>query len=316
MSTDLVNTATETHDSTVMGPVAADARTAASVSGPLQSIVNRTRWLWQRLEDILGKFAPIASVLPSPVESVDTAANTITITSHGLVNTDPVRLVLIGVATAPSPLDDDTVYYVVNAATDTFKVAQTSGGAAINITGAGSGSIYVVKVNAPAIFVPETAQTAAGNLADVLDGKAELAGDNEFEGPVVFDSTVLCDSSLQVDGSVIGQLTLACDVIPAFSSLGILAVDQTLVLGSLVYSYGAPSASVDVTIPNGTVSGQVITVCSTALNPANNIEFKHTASATISVTFPSGATGRRAWGDLRWNGTDWQAIRYGGGATV
>jgi hypothetical protein len=67
--------------------------------------------------------------------------NTFTVPSHGLINGDTVRFD-IGASgnTIPSPLVIGTWYYVVNAATDTWQVAATSGDVPIVLTDGGTGS--------------------------------------------------------------------------------------------------------------------------------------------------------------------------------
>jgi len=52
---------------------------------------------------------------------------------HGYANNDPVRLRVCG--TLPSPLAEDTVYFVRNATTTTFELSLTSGGPSINTSG-------------------------------------------------------------------------------------------------------------------------------------------------------------------------------------
>ena len=63
--------------------------------------------------------------------SVDLTANTIIEPAHGRANGS--RVVFLG-GTAPGGLTAGTIYFVVGAATDTFQVAATSGGAAIDLT--------------------------------------------------------------------------------------------------------------------------------------------------------------------------------------
>lgn len=69
---------------------------------------------------------------------------------HGLANTDRVMLFNVLGTTLPTGVSEGTVYFVVNAATDTFKVSTTSGGAAVDLTGVGGGELYFEKV------IPET----------------------------------------------------------------------------------------------------------------------------------------------------------------
>ena len=63
--------------------------------------------------------------------SVDLTANTVKVPAHGYANTNTI--VFYG-DTPPGGLTEGTVYFVVSSATDTFQVAATSGGAAIDLT--------------------------------------------------------------------------------------------------------------------------------------------------------------------------------------
>lgn len=74
--------------------------------------------------------------------AIDATANTIGLTAHGLANGDRVYLTSAG-GSVPAGLTSGTIYFVVNTAADTFKVAATLGGSAIDITGVGSGTITV-----------------------------------------------------------------------------------------------------------------------------------------------------------------------------
>lgn len=58
-------------------------------------------------------------------------------TAHGLENGDPVVFTTTGAL--PTGLTASTTYYVVSKATDTFQIAATIGGSAINTTGSQSG---------------------------------------------------------------------------------------------------------------------------------------------------------------------------------
>jgi hypothetical protein len=63
---------------------------------------------------------------------VDTAGNNIRSPVHGQAN--GTKVVFFN-GTVPAPLVEGTVYFVVNATTDTFQVSATSGGTAIVLTG-------------------------------------------------------------------------------------------------------------------------------------------------------------------------------------
>lgn len=79
--------------------------------------------------------------------SVDLTANTVKQVGHGYANGDQV--VFIG-GTPPGGLTEGTTYYVVGAATDTYQVAATAGGAAIDLTAEPTAACVASKI------VPET----------------------------------------------------------------------------------------------------------------------------------------------------------------
>jgi hypothetical protein len=75
--------------------------------------------------------------------SVDAATNTLTANGHGLANGAVVRLAETA-GRLPPPLQPETAYYVVGATANTFQLAATSGGAAIDITATASGKVRVI----------------------------------------------------------------------------------------------------------------------------------------------------------------------------
>lgn len=82
---------------------------------------------------------PDAYMATKTVSAVDTGTETLTSVAHGYADATPVRFE--SSTTLPPPLAATTTYYVVSAAADTLKVSTTVGGAAVNLTGAGSGII-------------------------------------------------------------------------------------------------------------------------------------------------------------------------------
>lgn len=80
----------------------------------------------------------------SPKEfQADPATDVVSVPGHGYVNTDTI--VFYG-GTVPAGLTEGTIYFVRDATTDTFKVAASSGGAAIDLTGAGAADCVVSKI--------------------------------------------------------------------------------------------------------------------------------------------------------------------------
>lgn len=63
---------------------------------------------------------------------------TVTATSHGLINGD--RVLFQTTSLLPTGISANTVYFVINAATNTFQISATSGGAAIGTSGTQSGT--------------------------------------------------------------------------------------------------------------------------------------------------------------------------------
>lgn len=90
-------------------------------------------------------------------------SDTFTAPGHSLVDTD--RVILRG-SSLPTGVSADTIYYVISSATDTFSLSLTEGGAAIDITAVGAGTVHKL--------VPKTAETsdiirfAAGQVDVVL----------------------------------------------------------------------------------------------------------------------------------------------------
>lgn len=92
------------------------------------------------------------------VASTDVTNDTITSSGHGLSNGDRVMVFNVFAESLPAGLTEGAVYFVVSAATDTFKVSSTSGGSAIDITG--QGECYFQKV-IPEVFASQGQITVA-----------------------------------------------------------------------------------------------------------------------------------------------------------
>ena len=69
--------------------------------------------------------------------AVDVASNAFTISSHGFNNNDRVWLIPDAGYNLPEPIQERTVYYIVNKSTHTFQLSESSGGSAIDITSEG-----------------------------------------------------------------------------------------------------------------------------------------------------------------------------------
>jgi hypothetical protein len=90
-----------------------------------------------RLDNTTLDWVPVSKVTALTSISNGTPA-VFTLNSHGLAN--GARLTLTTSGVLPTGLSTGTTYYVINQAANTFNVSLTSGGAAVNTTGAGSGT--------------------------------------------------------------------------------------------------------------------------------------------------------------------------------
>jgi hypothetical protein len=76
-------------------------------------------------------------------DSASISAETITLDDHGFEDDDELLFRAADTGSLPGPLSASTVYYAKRVSDSTFQVAATAGGAAINLTSAGS-SFFVM----------------------------------------------------------------------------------------------------------------------------------------------------------------------------
>lgn len=119
-----------THDN-LSKPSANTIRAASVGISPAETVSNLIRSI-QYLEYRLG-LAPAAVAF-----TANAATDTLTSAAHGLAANDIVRITSTG--TFPGGLTSDTPYYVISVTTNTFQLATTRAGSAIDITSAGSGT--------------------------------------------------------------------------------------------------------------------------------------------------------------------------------
>ncbi len=99
------------------------------------------------------------------VNAAGVTGDLITSGAHGLVNTDRVLFFNVFAESLPGGITEGAAYFVVGGTTDTFQIALTSGGAAVDLTSVGE--LYFQKV-VPEVFAAQGQITvAAGAL--VLD---------------------------------------------------------------------------------------------------------------------------------------------------
>jgi len=101
---------------------------------------------------------------------VEVAANTVTKSSHGLINGDTVKLE--GLVNVTGGIANNTLYYVVTSTTNTFQLATTKGGSVIDITGSDD------------TLVTGTAQ--AGGAATITLASGASGSNDTYNGYVVY----------------------------------------------------------------------------------------------------------------------------------
>lgn len=108
--------------------------------------------------------------------TADATTDVITAVAHGLINGSRVVFVNSG-GGLPGGISASTIYFIITATADTFQISATSGGAAVNITTAGTGTNTVhnqVKVPDFRGRVPvqkDTAQTEFDVLMEIGGAK-------------------------------------------------------------------------------------------------------------------------------------------------
>jgi hypothetical protein len=96
-----------------------------------------------------------------------TVADVLTVPGHTLALNDQVRVMAVPGATLPTGLSAGQTYFVLTVTGDTFSLSLTQGGAAVNITAAGSG--LVAKIAAKPITEGDTPQFSGGALVITED---------------------------------------------------------------------------------------------------------------------------------------------------
>lgn len=105
------------------------------------------RWigLWDAVT--VGNFlgmTPNGGTTPQAFVVPDIANDILECAAHGFVNNDTVVVWSVPGDPLPTPLAEGTVYYVISATTDDLQLSATQGGAAVNLTAIGAGSIQKI----------------------------------------------------------------------------------------------------------------------------------------------------------------------------
>lgn len=125
--------------------------------------------------------------------TVAAATNLFTATAHGIIANQPVMIRTAGY-TAGTPLLARRVYFARDITANTFAVALTPGGAAIDVTVDGSGSVagladlaQVSSLSGPNLQAQTIDVTTHDSPSAVREFVAGLIDPGEFSGELVFD---------------------------------------------------------------------------------------------------------------------------------
>lgn len=146
-------------------------------------------------------YTPTRTIVASS-SAVDTGADTVTSASHGLANGTIVTYTTNG--TVITGLTDLQSYYIVGTATNTFQLSLTSGGAAIDLTGAGAGSHFFSPVNQ--IIIKDVTTGATKMNLSVPAGGDPLFLDFT-DNPIVFPNGVDVTTVTAATATLIGRET-------------------------------------------------------------------------------------------------------------
>ena len=159
--------------------------------------------------------------------SVKVHANKLTLNGHGMADTTKVQFTTTG--TLPAGLSLATTYFVVNTATNDFKVSTTSGGSLVTISDTGSGTHTVKMMERQYVeFLEQNFDTNAGDtsvdsffvdsgLAYSGGAVTSLTGLGHLEGETV---SVLANGAAHPDKVVSGG-SISLDVSATSASVGL-----------------------------------------------------------------------------------------------
>lgn len=137
-------------------------RTLAAAVTFTVGAAHTVRWIGLKMGGTFRGYSPNGG---SPQEfTVSTATDVVTCLAHGFSDTNTI--VFYG-GTVPAGLTEGMIYYARDCTTDTFKVAATSGGAAIDLTGTGASDCVVSRIFEDAYAGADTHQITAFTVGAV-----------------------------------------------------------------------------------------------------------------------------------------------------
>lgn len=130
--------------------------------------------------------------------SINSSTETITSASHGLVDGD-----IVTPFTSVNGLTAGSIYYVISAATNTFKLSTSSGGTAFNLTGTTNFSLgkqaYIDSVQAPSEYYLDNVYSATGTTKYYrIRHRIVVDGATQYSAYTTTDSAVVTGVTTEV----------------------------------------------------------------------------------------------------------------------
>lgn len=246
---------------TVQGPAGGDPRTAKSVRDMGTGLASRNAWLKGQNDALFGVF--------QVVESVDASADELTITAHGLVNNDVVRLVAVG-GSLPTPLVANLPLYVIKVDDDTIRLALVSSGSPIDLTDNGTGDLYVFRV-------PEALDYLMHKGFTTLKGDAIPPANLRLILAAYYMATQ--------GGTFVGEVTRSGDAATTIDRTGALA-DASVTITAQTKDFWHcpdPAANRVVVLNDPPKAGLRARIARTVTGAGNSFTFNRSGGSTIGV---------------------------------
>lgn len=161
---------------------------AAIFKAKAQEYSEATTWIQEDLENVKYQASQLGI---KTVQSMTAADELITISNHGFGSGEPV--IFVGDGTPAGGLSKNITYYVKDVTTNTFKVASTASGAAIDLTSDSTGSLSSIATSR--CKLARTTGYADG-LRDLVIGNNQTGTTENIDNPPSSGNTLTSGNPL------------------------------------------------------------------------------------------------------------------------
>lgn len=123
---------------------------------------------WSKWTAVTGGICRMIALFDAdpPIGGTALTSDTITAPAHGLSNNQRVFVLAVPGMAIPTGLAENTIYFVINAAANTFQLSATQGGAAVDLTA--DGAAYFIPFTPVTVATGATPEFAIGSLVEQL----------------------------------------------------------------------------------------------------------------------------------------------------